>query len=304
MPDGSRCDPNVKFQKTWLIKNTGKLDWNSNEFQVKLVCVAGNINMVNDCESVNVENTKMGETASVSVELQSGSKSGNFFSEWVLCCNGFQFGPRIWCSISVNAGDELANGAQELLMKQELSLRMNLPQGLRRLSSIHGQNEFRNSIQSDDLDDEFVVVPDCFDLSKKWRPEEKFESNLDNNDLTIFDKSDLEEDKPNKDLILLNSTESSDTDSEIQVEHRETTKSLQVESIEEQTVIIAENKSIDTSDLLLNGKQNIEINEINNKTNIGQAQISSAFDMMKNAFSNLGSPSYVNYFCFLFSLRD
>ncbi len=45
MADGSKVPPNRKFQKQWLIKNTGQLAWDNNcdKFQVQLVCIGGDI---------------------------------------------------------------------------------------------------------------------------------------------------------------------------------------------------------------------------------------------------------------------
>jgi hypothetical protein len=101
MPDGSKCDPGVKFQKTWLIKNSGKLEWCDNKFPVKLVCIAGNILTEDDVDCVDVPETGVEQTASISVALVAPPIEGTYFSEWVLCCHGFKFGPRIWCTIQV-----------------------------------------------------------------------------------------------------------------------------------------------------------------------------------------------------------
>lgn len=76
MPDGSKCEANMKFKKTWQLKNTGKLEWNSTDFQVKLVSIAGNIGIENDEFQVVVENTKPDETTSVSVDLVAPSYPG------------------------------------------------------------------------------------------------------------------------------------------------------------------------------------------------------------------------------------
>jgi hypothetical protein len=64
--------------KTWLIQNTGKLQWNFT-FPVKLICIAGNIIINSENQSVDVANTKVNETASISVELMAPSNPGKFY---------------------------------------------------------------------------------------------------------------------------------------------------------------------------------------------------------------------------------
>lgn len=102
MPDGSQCEPGQRFDKTWLIKNVGNLEWSEVKFPVRLVCIAGNIAAVDDIDCVQVPETEVDDTASISVTLIAPPNEGTYFSEWVLCCNGFKFGPRIWCTIQVN----------------------------------------------------------------------------------------------------------------------------------------------------------------------------------------------------------
>lgn len=141
MPDGTKCLPGIKFQKKWLIKNTGKLAWNNESFPVKLVCIAGNIPTQNG-EFVTVENTEVDNSTIISVDLIAPIMPGEYFSEWVLVCNNFKFGSRIWASI------EVVDDSNQL---DSCSFR---------------QSE---TSSSDDFEDEFVVVPDCFDLKKNWK---------------------------------------------------------------------------------------------------------------------------------------
>lgn len=141
MPDGTKCLPGIKFQKKWLIKNTGKLAWSNESFPVKLVCIAGNIPTQNG-EFVTVENTEVDNSTIISVDLIAPIMPGEYFSEWVLVCNNFKFGSRIWASI------EVVDDSNQL---DSCSFR---------------QSE---TSSSDDFEDEFVVVPDCFDLKKNWK---------------------------------------------------------------------------------------------------------------------------------------
>lgn len=77
MPDGTKCLPGMKFQKKWLIKNTGKLPWSSDTFPIKLVSIAGNITTQN--EFVNVESTDVDNTTIISVDLVAPNYSGMFY---------------------------------------------------------------------------------------------------------------------------------------------------------------------------------------------------------------------------------
>lgn len=140
MVDGTKCPPNRKFQKQWLIKNTGKLSWDTTDkFQVQLVCIGGNISTLNE-ERVTVSATEVNATVQVNVNLVTPAVPGEFYTEWAFVCRGFQFGPRLWCAIEV-AEKELANEDKQMC----------------------------ESFFSDDQDDEFVVLPDCLDLTKNWR---------------------------------------------------------------------------------------------------------------------------------------
>lgn len=75
VPDGTQLRPNVKFEKMWMLKNTGKLEWSHETFPVKLICVSGNIFVLND-NHVDVKNTAQNEIATVSVNLMTPSKPG------------------------------------------------------------------------------------------------------------------------------------------------------------------------------------------------------------------------------------
>lgn len=168
MPDGSKCDPGVKFEKTWLIKNAGKLEWCDNKFPVKLVCIAGNILTEDDVDCVDVPETGVEQTASISVALVAPPIEGTYFSEWVLCCHGFKFGPRIWCTIQVTGNTSNVERKDLSLAESMYSERSSKLTPHRQLSQQFSQHHHTASISTEDVDDEFVVIPDCFDLDKKW----------------------------------------------------------------------------------------------------------------------------------------
>ena len=197
MPDGSECEPRMKFVKTWLIQNSGRLPWNSDTFPVKLICIAGNISSEN--KYVDVANTKISETASISVELVAPANPGNYFSEWVLSCHSFQFGPRIWCSIevidpasSVQSSIAATDTEQTNMSKSCFVRASSRPTGgdAKSLSSLNvsmidaflnesqHQHQTRSRFTDDLDDDEFVVVPDCFDLTKKWKQHSDLDKEL------------------------------------------------------------------------------------------------------------------------------
>lgn len=138
MPDGTKCSANHRFQKQWLVKNTGKLAWTSydEKFPVQLICIGGNIATLSNEERVSIARTDIDATVQLNVNLKAPATPGEFYTEWALVCRGFQFGPRLWCTIEV----------------------------------VEPQTNVDNEINSFSEDEEFVVVPDCLDLTKKWSP--------------------------------------------------------------------------------------------------------------------------------------
>lgn len=324
---------------------------------------------------------------------------GNYFSEWVLSCHDFQFGPRIWCSIEVIdaqvsvqssiATTELADASnmskscftktnsRSSDIKSVNSLNISMIETF--LSSNH-QSKASQFIEDLD-DDEFVVVPDCFDLSKKWKTnqidselQELKRSMMDDNkcntsfvnfddkkemDLlndSIFEyKSDVDKkldqltesvkklSNNNNDLIMLNSA----TESNISSNKHENTADLTVDiSVSPQALSQSQTDYLTFNPVTIlennNNKSNlssspeikavsgddVKVNSINliplvpaldknksaselHKENLEQLLNSqdkkldnlSTFDLMKNAFSNLQGPSYVNSFFYLKILK-
>lgn len=165
----------------------------------------------------------------------------------------------------------------------------------------------------DDLDDEFVVVPDCFDLTKKWKSprdesevQTKDQSNQQENSFLNLSSSYMDNTANkthtlvnNQDLIMLESQESKEeplsetsTDTIEQIPEEKPTTSKNSDS--------SENKEPQSSISLIplvpatkieDKNQKITENESNTSTPV---KPESTFDKMKNAFSNLGHPSYVN----------
>jgi hypothetical protein len=351
MPDGSECKPNTNFQKVWQIKNTGKLDWNASHFPVKLMCIGGTL--FNNQPFVQVNDTRVGETTNIAVDLTAPLNPGINYSEWVLSCNGFQFGPRVWCSVEVigNQDKEINNISLNSVLSSQISTNRDYNKTAEDMPV--SKNEFDSNIkrssssietnQNDDDDDgdndEFVVVPDCFDLSKKWALKQKQDENNDcflNNskkqsvqmhsfytekgDDIDFDDSasinsrstsphsllnktfDEYQNTINDEMVVLN--KSTDTISIINEDKKEVKK--------EENVVTEPAKKIESSraeglsqlnSIIENEQAEIRIKKIDLKKLADQnyydpalsisSSVTSTFDKMKTAISNLGRPSFV-----------
>lgn len=351
MPDGTICPPGAKFKKEWQIKNTGKLAW-TQSIPVKLTCIGGTIFNVNT--SVSVEETRVGEIARIRADLVAPNYSGSYFSEWVLTCNGIQFGPRVWCTIKVDAP---AEGGQ-LMIESSSSTSQHLV-NLMSSSSKHtpspsefevnvnktssmcgvGQQMLQSYQDLEDLDDEFVVVPDCFDLTKKWtitRREEEEEENLVMIKRTDGDQTDtLNEsvdivDAANNTTIVSDEGKESDDNDQDSGEQNVNSESASSRS-ESAALVIEEQQQSSNMSQNLNisvvSSIDVPIRQLNiadqlkqleergceacveeSHTHHTQAPVSpsssatitaamektlTALDKMKNAFSNLGTPSFV-----------
>jgi len=117
MPDGTKCQPEARFTKQWLVRNTGRFKWSA--FPVSLVCIGGSFGTN---KMVQVAAGDVGETVCLSVDLVAPKQPGVYVSEWVLQCNTgeFQFGPKMWCTIEVvNEKNALINLAESRLAVQK-----------------------------------------------------------------------------------------------------------------------------------------------------------------------------------------
>jgi len=276
MPDGTQCKPNFRFQKQWLIKNTGKLAWTSQDgsFPIQLVCTGSNFPALKNQECVDISFTDVNESTQVSVRMTSPGQVGEFYTEWTLVCRGFMFGPRLWCAIEVveNREDE-----EKLLM--------------------------RNSFSEDE---EFVVVPDCLDLTKKWRPETAMNDLLTANLVNDLENSyfevsaqvaqTLNDLSANYDIIE-NAHLLRDQAGLVHADEENAVEKVEDTSIEK--VIINQNISVDessfattttttTTSTVTQPKKEYILPEDNAPIHV------SKFDMIKNSFANLKGPSNVN----------
>ena len=166
------------------MQNNGRLAWL--ESKVKLVNIGGNIYC--ETKSVKIPFTDANDLVEIEIELIAPNKPGNYLSEWVLAYDDFLFGPRIWCAIEVvdnKAVDNLINvdvtsehERVSKLTQPQIEFTFPLvPQKTRKFSTSTEIDEkiaetsydhaFSN--ESDD-ENEFVIVPDCLNLAKKWEP--------------------------------------------------------------------------------------------------------------------------------------
>jgi hypothetical protein len=380
MPDGAKCEPDFKFKKIWLLKNNGKLVWNGESSNVvELVCKSGQESEDEIEKITKIEMTKPDETTFVSVELKAPSKPGIYHTEWVLSCDGFQFGPRIWCTIEVidnkkesiessnisirnestNESESIEQETEDLLVDFRSNdsttetttpttsrsdnlknttdyelLELNSPPQ----SSSHSHsnsNSIKNSeLRFDSDDDDFVVVPDCFDLTKKWHLTTSDDLNTIENDIQTListsNTSNISNDEKDQSLIDIEMFDGTNGVDETNI----LTPKPSLSDVIRVSPILSSSVATSTPDdsfcAIENDDDNININEttvitsnINNseedddqlrqllewqqkstdskstpkKEETKPVEISSspisAFNLMKDAFSNLRGPLYV-----------
>ncbi|XP_004633861.1 next to BRCA1 gene 1 protein isoform X2 [Octodon degus] len=101
LPDGTHLQPGTRFLKHWRMKNTGTVNWSAD---TKLKFMWGNLTLASaERKDVVVPFLKAGHVGVVSVEFVAPALEGTYTSHWRLAQNGQQFGPRVWCSIVVDA---------------------------------------------------------------------------------------------------------------------------------------------------------------------------------------------------------
>ncbi|XP_060111646.1 next to BRCA1 gene 1 protein [Heteronotia binoei] len=101
LPDGTHLQPQTAFIKHWRMRNIGSMEWN---FDTKLKFMWGNLTLLSsEKKDVTVPSLRPGQVGIVSVEFVAPPVEGTYTSHWRLSHRGEQFGPRIWCSIVVDA---------------------------------------------------------------------------------------------------------------------------------------------------------------------------------------------------------
>lgn len=366
IPDGTVCEPSMRFKKIWMLANTGKLNWDQINFPIEVVCIAGNISLAEMDQPRLVEDTCVNRNAEVIVELIAPEKPGIYHTEWVLSCNGFQFGPRVWCTIQVSDSsapntssrlDSASSGSTsgiETFEEDELLVDLNTniepalvepsheqsklnTQEIMNMSAFSQECHFSRQF-SDDLDDDFVVVPDCFDLTKKWQTqtspsldetnnssEKELENFVEigrdhcysesNTSQQLLDLEIVERNMCDMNQRPLTPTSSVEAQYPIpqKLEHESSPKAPVFRNLTDQTFteLIKLNVELDKQQQ----QQQQETQEDNEKMEIKvhkptvdypivekkpliispanqQKESTSAFDLMKNAFSNLRGPLY------------
>lgn len=254
LPDGSQCGPNLKFTKKWLIQNTGKLAWSDDNFPVKLVCVAGNISTLNQ-DIVNVFEAPVDSTIEVAVNLVSPSQPGEYYTEWAFVCKDFQFGPRLWCAIEVVKNQTKAESPA-----------------------------FYDTTFSED--EEFVVVPDCLDLTKKWKPDECSRQN--ENKSSIFELS-----QNSENYIDQCGSEANNALIQIIQDNKailnEISNAQELSKMSQSNAVCLDNSI--SKDLVLN--TDVTKSVIKNEEQSLATENLSKFDMIKNAFVDIKGPENI-----------
>ncbi|XP_041671653.1 NBR1 autophagy cargo receptor a isoform X2 [Cheilinus undulatus] len=119
LPDGTRLEPGTKFIKYWKMRNSGTISWTS---ETKLVFMWGNLGLASEeRREVPVPLLLPGQVGVVSVAFVAPVMEGTYTSHWRLAHCGCQFGPRVWCSIVVDPGDNRNTlGHQSKRLKEDV----------------------------------------------------------------------------------------------------------------------------------------------------------------------------------------
>ncbi len=176
------------------MQNKGRLAWL--ESKIKLVNIGGNIYC--ETKNVNIPFTDVHDLVEIEVNLIAPDKAGIYLSEWILAYENFLFGPRIWCAIevidnsTVNKLISVDVHQKEILStrepKAELSTQLVpispliVPTNRKFSTSTEIDEKQKNSVESsfdhtlsddENEDNEFVIIPDCLNLAKKWEPKKE-----------------------------------------------------------------------------------------------------------------------------------
>ncbi|XP_072260123.1 next to BRCA1 gene 1 protein isoform X2 [Pyxicephalus adspersus] len=101
LPDGTHLQPGTRFIKHWRMRNTGNVKWN---MDTKLKFMWGNLTLASSSRNdAPVPSLLPGQVGVLSVEFIAPALEGTYTSHWRLAHKGEQFGPRIWCSITVDS---------------------------------------------------------------------------------------------------------------------------------------------------------------------------------------------------------
>lgn len=207
-------------------------------------------------------------------------------------CHNFQFGPRIWASIEVIEINENHN-------QNDLSIFRNV-----------------NLSQTDDLDEEFVVVPDCFDLNKNWKSKtssKNIPSNSQEQNDTLLDTSYLDVfSEKSPDSIkhsLPENSQMSDVQTSLSLANiqnepeEEKSNDLKTFSSSLKEVLSSQPINIAVEHNNTAQKQSVEMKSPSSFPNSAFNLVKDALAISNNALSNVQMPSYVirlisSYFIF------
>lgn len=108
-PDGSYVSPNTPFVKTWAVQNTGDCTWLQG---YTLIRTGGPT--FGAPASIDVDYTRPGDTATLSVNLFAPAQFGSYTSQWQLRSpnGGLKFGPLLYARFNVSSTG--CSGAPEI----------------------------------------------------------------------------------------------------------------------------------------------------------------------------------------------
>ncbi|XP_022098398.1 uncharacterized protein LOC110983449 [Acanthaster planci] len=98
LPDDTHLQPDTKFVKSWVMKNTGPATWNKD---TKLKYLWGSMPTTTP-DAVDVPPVAPGEEGEICLEFVAPSLPGQYQSHWRLAQDGEHFGHRVWCNITVD----------------------------------------------------------------------------------------------------------------------------------------------------------------------------------------------------------
>ena len=81
IPDGQVIPPGAKFIKTWKVKNVGNTTW-TNTYRIRLY--AGDLLGASSANILLGKEVKPNEEAEISIEFTAPTRTGEYFSMWIL----------------------------------------------------------------------------------------------------------------------------------------------------------------------------------------------------------------------------
>lgn len=97
--EGESVQPDTQFTKTWLVKNSGDLQWPAHSLSLKYV--SGDL-LDAKTTQVRVPPLHPGQEHEISVDMRSPVETGQYGGQWRMYYNGYYFGEPIWVILEVH----------------------------------------------------------------------------------------------------------------------------------------------------------------------------------------------------------